>query len=40
MGGDDYIHIRVYEKLPCHGGDIKVHGVQESKKHTDPVEFF
>ncbi|XP_029699058.1 cystatin-B-like isoform X1 [Takifugu rubripes] len=40
VGGDDYIHIRVYEKLPCHGGDIEVHSVQESKTHAEPIEYF
>lgn len=40
VGGEDYIHIRVYEKLPCHGGDIEVHGVQVSKTHAEPVVYF
>lgn len=40
VGGDDYLHIRVHEKLPCHGGGIEVHGVQESKNHADPVVYF
>lgn len=40
VGGEDYIHIRVYKELPYKGGNLKVHGVQHSKKHNDPVEFF
>ncbi|CAG04238.1 unnamed protein product [Tetraodon nigroviridis] len=40
VGGDDYIHLRVHQKLPCYGGDVELHGVEESKKHADAVDYF
>ncbi|KAK1807007.1 hypothetical protein P4O66_004841 [Electrophorus voltai] len=40
VGGEEYIHLRVFEMLPHAGSTLHVHGVQTPKAHHDPIEYF
>ena len=40
VGGVDYIHLSVYQNLPCDGGHVVLRGVQQGKKKEDPLDHF
>ncbi|XP_073344166.1 cystatin-B-like [Pagrus major] len=40
VGERNYIHLQVYQALPCHGGHLELSGVQGEKTQDDPLEPF
>ncbi|XP_054621720.1 cystatin-B-like [Dunckerocampus dactyliophorus] len=41
VGGENHIHIRVYQKLPSNKeDDLELNGIQEQKSHSEPIEYF
>ncbi|XP_061661250.1 cystatin-B-like [Syngnathoides biaculeatus] len=40
VGGDDYVHIRVFQSLPHVGAGPVLANIQESKRHDDAIEYF
>uniref|UniRef100_A0A665V9T1 Cystatin-B n=1 Tax=Echeneis naucrates TaxID=173247 RepID=A0A665V9T1_ECHNA len=40
VGGDDYVHLRVFQNLPCHGGEVELSNVQFNKTLDDPIKCF
>lgn len=39
VGGDCYVHVRIYKPLPGQG-DLQVHGVQSDKTLEDSLAYF
>ncbi|XP_078088838.1 cystatin-B-like [Mustelus asterias] len=40
VGGDDYVHARVFESLPCNGSERSVAGVRVDKSQHDELAYF
>ncbi|XP_030254236.1 leukocyte cysteine proteinase inhibitor 1-like isoform X2 [Sparus aurata] len=38
VGDRNYIHVQVYQALPCNGGWLQLSGVQEDKTQDDALE--
>ncbi|XP_065061822.1 cystatin-B-like [Rhopilema esculentum] len=40
IGNNEYIHVRIYQNLPCYGSKIELHGIQVGKTVNDDVGYF
>ncbi|KAL2094245.1 hypothetical protein ACEWY4_008964 [Coilia grayii] len=40
VGGDDYIHLRLFEALPCDGQKRELHSIQTNKTESDEIAYF
>ncbi|CAL8075292.1 unnamed protein product [Calicophoron daubneyi] len=40
IGQNDFIHARVFEALPCNGGQWELHSIEQYRRANDPIEYF
>ncbi|CAL8075298.1 unnamed protein product [Calicophoron daubneyi] len=40
IGENDFIHARIFEALPCYGGQLELHSIEQNKKANDPINYF
>ncbi|XP_077202441.1 cystatin-A [Paroedura picta] len=40
VGHGEYVHMRVFESLPCNNGTISLTGYQTGKTANDPLNYF
>ncbi|KAI1903123.1 hypothetical protein AGOR_G00023960 [Albula goreensis] len=40
VGGDDYVHLRIFKPLPHTGQNAEMHSLQVNKAHLDVLEYF
>ncbi|XP_077480902.1 cystatin-B-like [Stigmatopora argus] len=40
LGGDDHIHLRIFQGLPHAGGKLELISIKESMKLTDEIDHF
>nr|CAH8860489.1 unnamed protein product [Trichobilharzia regenti] len=36
----EYIHAKIFEPLPCHGTEMKLHSILKDKKEHDALTYF
>ncbi|ESO11041.1 hypothetical protein HELRODRAFT_167561 [Helobdella robusta] len=39
-GDEEYLHLRIFVPLPCHGTEPELHGVEYPKAMSDKIEYF